>query len=261
MACIADDARGKTVLVVEDDPEVLEIALGMLAQLGYQVLVARDGASAMLIVNGPAQIDLLFSDVVMPGNMNGAELARQAKALRPGLPVLLTSGYTARALSQQHGFDQELPLLRKPYRLAEFDRAVREALTSTAAIAAPSEARSPRVLVVEDNVLVRLSTVNLLNECGFEVVADTGSGEAALQRLSELEGQVDVLFTDLGLPGISGEVLAAEAKRRQPDLRIVLATGYSRKHAAEAFDAIYLPKPFQCADLQGLRAQLSAGGS
>jgi len=110
---------GETVLVVEDDEAVLTMAVESLADLGYRVLVAHDGPEALAIVNGPERIDILFSDIVMPGGINGAQLAIEARRLRPGIKVLLTSGYTAAALTNQHGLPEELPVLSKPYRRDE----------------------------------------------------------------------------------------------------------------------------------------------
>jgi hypothetical protein len=83
--------------------------------------------------------------------------------------VLLTSGYTAHALSEEHGIVDEFPLLPKPYRVAELGRALRGALAPCQA-PANANSKAPRVLVVEDDMFVRLSAVTLLRECGFEVV-------------------------------------------------------------------------------------------
>jgi DNA-binding LytR/AlgR family response regulator len=83
------------------------------------VLVAHDGREALAIVNGPERIDILFSDIIMPGGINGAQLAIEARRLRPDIKVLLTSGYTAAALSNEHGLPEELPVLSKPYRRDE----------------------------------------------------------------------------------------------------------------------------------------------
>jgi CheY-like chemotaxis protein len=252
-------AKGETVLMVEDDQEVLEIALEMLRGLNYSVLVARDAQEALDVLRGPERVDLLFSDVVMPRGMNGAELARLARALRPELPVLLTSGYTARALSEEHGIADDFPLLPKPYRVAELACALRGALAPREA---PATAKSkPRVLVVEDDVFVRLSAVTLLGECGFDVVGDAANSEAALARLAELQtdGGVDVLFTDIGLPGMDGRALATEASRRHPHLQIVLATGYAREaDGGDDGDVIHLGKPYHRAELTRLREQVTA---
>jgi len=107
---------GETVLVVEDDEPVLKMAVESLKELGYRVLTAQDAAQALAILQGDDSIDILFSDVVMPGGMNGVQLAVETRRLRPRVKVLLTSGYTAAALAAQHGLEANLPLLEKPYR-------------------------------------------------------------------------------------------------------------------------------------------------
>jgi signal transduction histidine kinase len=106
----------ETVLVVEDDPDVLNIAVSGLLELGYDVRTATDAREALDILRSDPSIDVLFSDVVMPGGMNGAQLAMEAQQLRPDLKVLLTSGYTASALSQEHGLPEQMEVLQKPYR-------------------------------------------------------------------------------------------------------------------------------------------------
>jgi signal transduction histidine kinase/ActR/RegA family two-component response regulator len=110
---------GETVLVVEDDEAVLAMAIESLTDLGYRVLVAHDSQEALAIVKGSERIDILFSDIVMPGGINGEKLAVEARRLRPDIKVLLTSGYTAAALSNEHGLPEELPILSKPYRKDE----------------------------------------------------------------------------------------------------------------------------------------------
>jgi CheY-like chemotaxis protein len=107
---------GETVLVVEDDEDVLAMAVESLSDLGYKVLIAHDGEEALAIVRGSQQIDILFSDIVMPGGINGAQLAVEARRLRPDIKVLLTSGYTGAALRNEHGLPDDLPVLGKPYR-------------------------------------------------------------------------------------------------------------------------------------------------
>jgi signal transduction histidine kinase/CheY-like chemotaxis protein len=116
---------GETVLVVEDDPDVLNIAVKGLRDLGYDVKVATNAQAAREILLGDGSIDLLFSDVVMPGELNGAQLAVEARRIRPGLKVLLTSGYTALALSEDHGVTERMEILHKPYRREELARKLR----------------------------------------------------------------------------------------------------------------------------------------
>jgi len=253
----AASASGEAILLVEDDADVRQIALGMLSGLGYRVVVARDGLAALEILEGSQHLDLLFTDVVMPRGMSGAELAERAGRLRPGLPVLLASGYAARALSEEHGVAEEMPLLRKPYRIGELARAVRSALAASKPAAATQAGDGClRVLVVEDDVFVRLSAVTLLNEVGFTVVADAGNAEAALARLTQLRGGVDVLFTDVGLPGMDGHALAEEARRRVPAIRVVFATGYASEGATGEDGDIVVAKPFHRSDLEELRRAL-----
>jgi len=100
------------VLLVEDDPTVLTLTLDMLTGLGYQVVTATNANEALEIIQSDAQIDVLFSDVVMPGGISGVGLARTARDLRPDLKVLLTSGYVGEGAVLETA---EFPLLDKPY--------------------------------------------------------------------------------------------------------------------------------------------------
>ena len=108
-------AEGEVILVVEDEPAVLDMAVESLGELGYRTLTATRAAEALDRLRGPERVDILFSDVVMPGGMNGVQLSVEARRLRPGLRVLLASGYTASALGED-GVPSDLPLLSKPYR-------------------------------------------------------------------------------------------------------------------------------------------------
>ena len=116
----------ETVLVVEDNPEVRELAVTAINDLGYRVLTAADGPSAMKIIRRKGQIDLLFSDVVMPGGMNGFDLIGKARGVRSGLKALVTSGY---ANVHRPGSDRpDVPLLLKPYRRVDLAKSIRSAL-------------------------------------------------------------------------------------------------------------------------------------
>jgi two-component system, NtrC family, sensor kinase len=110
-------AKHARVLVVEDDEAVLETARTVIAELGYTTLAARNGAEALAILKRDEPIDLLFSDIVMPGGMSGIALAREARQLRQDIKVLLTSGYDASVAERQGagGFD----ILPKPYRQSQ----------------------------------------------------------------------------------------------------------------------------------------------
>ncbi|WP_423794563.1 MASE4 domain-containing protein [Methylobacterium durans] len=117
-------AAGEVVLVVEDEPAVLEMAVESLGELGYRTLTATRASEALQRLDGPERVDILFSDIVMPGGMNGVQLSVEARRLRPGLRVLLTSGYTGAALDGQ-GVPDDLPLLSKPYRRDELANKLR----------------------------------------------------------------------------------------------------------------------------------------
>jgi signal transduction histidine kinase/CheY-like chemotaxis protein len=119
-------ASGETVLLVEDDEQVLDMAIESLEELHYKVVVAHNAREALDHLKGSERIDILFSDVVMPGGMNGAQLAAEARHLRPGLKVLLTSGYVAEA--NDHGLGLDVPVLNKPYRRDELARTLRVVL-------------------------------------------------------------------------------------------------------------------------------------
>jgi CheY-like chemotaxis protein len=116
--------RNQTVLVVDDNKEVREVTILMLDSLGYCVLGAADAIEALTIINS-VRIDLLVSDVVMPG-IDGFELARRARALRPGLPIIVMSGYTA--MPSEAPRTSEFPILRKPFLRAEVAGKIRDAL-------------------------------------------------------------------------------------------------------------------------------------
>jgi signal transduction histidine kinase len=103
------------ILVVEDDPTVLALTMDMLSGLGYRVTTATNAAEALEVIHSPAEIDLLFTDVVMPGGVSGVSLARTAREIRPDLRVLLTSGFVGEGAVIENA---EFPLLDKPYEIA-----------------------------------------------------------------------------------------------------------------------------------------------
>ncbi|MCC2980834.1 PAS domain-containing protein [Sphingomonas sp. IC4-52] len=118
----------ETVLVVEDDDEVRETAVALLSELGYHVLKSRDALSALNVIESGIAIDLLFTDVVMPGPLRSPELARKAKERLPQLSVLFTSGYTENAIVHHGRLDPGVELLSKPYTREALARKVRHVL-------------------------------------------------------------------------------------------------------------------------------------
>jgi CheY-like chemotaxis protein len=114
----------ETILVVEDDEALRDYTTEVLRELGYEILEAHDGPSALLILERSG-VDLMFTDVVMPGGLNGRELADEAIRRRPGLKVLFTTGYTRNAIVHHGRLDSGVHLIGKPYSLAELSAKVR----------------------------------------------------------------------------------------------------------------------------------------
>jgi signal transduction histidine kinase/CHASE3 domain sensor protein/DNA-binding NarL/FixJ family response regulator len=264
----------ETILVVEDDAAVRRATVEILGDLGYRVLEAEDGESAFARLAEHGPVDLLFTDVVMPGTMSSRELARQAQARYPGLAVLFTSGYTENAIIHHGRLDDDVLLISKPYGKDELAHKVRSALATArratpasrgdgadrrAAPAAPirlERAAAARpgaltVLLVEDEPLIRLATIDQLEELGHRAIG-TATAKEALRVLEERD-DVDVLLTDLGLPGMNGGELAVEARRRKPALHVVIASGRTSPvdgSLAALTDAIHLNKPYLVEELR-----------
>ena len=118
-------AQGETVLVVEDDPEVRTLSVALWRSFGYEIVEAADGESALKILDSAPRVNLLFTDVVLPGGMSGPQLAMEVRNRFPGIAVLYTSGYTDLVNVDQSAFDEDTELLQKPYRKADLARKVR----------------------------------------------------------------------------------------------------------------------------------------
>jgi PAS domain S-box-containing protein len=132
----AQEGGQECILVVEDDRMVREHVVAQLNNLGYRTLAAADAAAALALLDGGAEPDLLFTDVIMPGGINGRLLADQALRRRPGLKVLFTSGYTETAIVHHGRLDPGVLLLAKPYRKIDLARMVRKALEAAPPAAA-----------------------------------------------------------------------------------------------------------------------------
>jgi signal transduction histidine kinase len=122
------EGGSETIMVVEDDAEVRVGAVEVLESLGYRVLEAANADHALELLEKSAEIDLLFTDVVMPGSLKAAELARRAKQLFPHIAVLFTSGYTETAALENRELDPGAQLLSKPYRREDLARKIRAML-------------------------------------------------------------------------------------------------------------------------------------
>jgi PAS domain S-box-containing protein len=121
---------GGTVLVVDDEVDLLDIALAYLADMGFTAFKAIDGASALEVLAQHSEIDLMVTDIVMPGGMNGVELVQRARDLCPDLKIIYSSGFPAEALAEKSMPLVDGPLLRKPYQRAEFVAIVNRTMES-----------------------------------------------------------------------------------------------------------------------------------
>ena len=225
--------RSESILVVEDDDMVRASAVSMLRDLGYACMHASDGDQALEMIKSGIKIDLLFTDVIMPGAVKSRDLAQAAQTLRPGLPVLFTSGYTDNAIVHQGRLDEGVQLLSKPYSRDDLARKIRSVLKTARRV----------VLVVEDDPLVRMSAVDMIEALGFSPL-QAEDGPSALKILDSDE-RIDVLFTDVGLPGMRGHELAALARKRRADLKVVFASGYGDGDDGAVPDATHLGKPYE----------------
>ena len=267
----------ETVLVVEDDAEVRGTVVELLSDLGYRVLKAVDAQSALNVIESGIPIDILFTDVVMPGTLKSPELARKARERLPDIAVLFTSGYTENSIVHGGRLDKGVELLSKPYTREALARKFRHVLANQrqrrmAVSGAPrdmpgrdaktTDEPTPRplhdgrtILLVEDDDLIRANTAETLQEAGF-VVVHAVTAEEAMTALQT--AQIDVLVTDLNLPGESGIELAKRSRQLRPSLSVVFATGDGGM-AAEAADlnAALLTKPYTADRLiAAIRGQL-----
>ena len=234
----------ETILVVEDDQRVQATVVELLSGLGYAVLKASNAEQALAVVESDRHIDLLFTDMVMPGSLRSPEMVRRAVQIRPALKVLYTSGYTQNAIVHGGRLDPGVELLSKPYSRQQLAHKIRQVLGNSdveatepeapeatdtrpdaGAHAAPRSARKPRrlrILVVEDDASLLDAVCELLTLIGSSPQRST----TAAQALNILQaGAVDVLLTDIALPDMSGIELAQRAFQVHSELRIVFASG------------------------------------
>ena len=274
----------ETILVVEDDEDVRGTVVDLLSELGYRVLRAKEAQSALAIVESGVPIDLLFTDVVMPGPLSSPQLARKARERLPNIAVLFTSGYTDNAIVHGGRLDDGVDLLSKPYSREAMARKIRNVLRNQPRgqlapaaeppslpplpEASPDLSRlSARVLLVDDDAMVRFTTADMLTYLGH-TVTEAGDATDALRLLSEQA--FDVIVTDISLPDLSGDELAMRALALQPGLRVIFATGYDAlpedsDHQALA-GAMLLRKPYNKERIEeamnaAMAARLAAGAA
>jgi len=256
----------ETILVVEDDDDVRATSSELLRELGYTVLEANNADNAIAIVNSGIRLDMLFTDVVMPGNLRSPELARLSRQRLPELKVLFTSGYTRNAIVHEGRLDEGVELIAKPFTREALAIKVRSVLdqelgeNSSAKHSPVMPAEEPipaaetgdrsdspvaplRILLIEDEALIACMTEDMLISMGHQVDV-VGSVSKAQDALHSAE--YDLVITDLGLPDGSGSEIVSLVLAEHPDTRLIVASGGSSdfEPSDSAGRAAMLLKPY-----------------
>jgi PAS domain S-box-containing protein len=247
----------ETILVAEDDDEVRATVVETLSDLGYSVLKASSAEAALVIVESGILIDVLFTDVVMPGGMKSTELAKRAKERQPDIAVLYTSGYTENSIVHGGRLDAGVELLSKPYTREALARKMRHVLGNraqrvqvrTQKTTVPKVPEHPNptlnVLLVEDDALIRMNTAEMLTDLGHSVL-EAGSAKEALMLAQK---SFDLLVTDIGLPDLSGYELVRELGNAGRVFKVIFASGQSRQIEETLSGAFLVTKPYSQEDL------------
>ncbi|HJY42063.1 MAG TPA: response regulator, partial [Steroidobacteraceae bacterium] len=239
----------EVVLVVEDDHDVRLFTTESLRDLGFTVLEASDGPSALKQLEQHPEVQLLFTDVGLPG-INGAQLVAAARERRPDIKVLFTTGYARNAIVHQGRLDQGVELITKPFTRAQLAARIRDVLDVPVV-----SSRRPVALVIEDEALVRMFILDQLQDLGFDVI-EAGNASEGL-RAARSHQRVDVAIVDRGLPDRDGLEVVAELRTQLPSLPVIVATGYGDlpEHAALRNDPHirFMSKPY---DVDGLTSAL-----
>lgn len=281
--------EGRTILLVEDEPAILATTIAMLEHQGYRVIPAGGPVEAIEMATTHREpIDLLITDVVMP-HMNGRDLARELMVIHPELECLFMSGYTADVIAHRGVLDAGVHFVPKPFSLIQLSMAIGRALglmsrsgepgvaerrnTEPGEIPgkpAPDEAHaptelevvpaqeagetpsvSPTVLVVEDEPSLLYFARFALERHGYRVLSATTPSEAL--GIVASEGEIDLLFTDITLPEMSGVDLADRLGVLIPGLRLLFASGHSREvlpvQSAGGRPTHFLHKPYSIEEL------------
>lgn len=262
-------ASSETILVVEDDAVVRSTAVETLREFGFTVLEAVNAERALAIIESGAKVDLLFTDVVMPGKLRSPELARRAKQILPDIGVLFTSGYTENAIVHSGRLDDGVELLSKPYsndqlfakigrvmaKLRKADTALQTDKENQDQSQAAAESGALRVLVVEDEILIRMNLAEMLGELGAEVqeagcLSDAHAAFAA--------GDFDIVITDISLPDGSAEQWVTELVTAGHQ-GVIISSGHPpegelARQIAAKFVGV-LGKPYELSDVERCLAE------
>jgi CheY-like chemotaxis protein len=216
-----------------------------LRDLGYSVLEAPNGRTALQILESH-DVAVLFTDVGLPGGMNGRQLVEEARKRHPHLKVLFTTGYARNAIVHEGRLDPGVELLTKPFSQAALGEKLRDIIDT--------KSTQARLLLVEDELMIQMLAVDYLQEAGIKV--DTAvSANDALSKLQLIPGGVDAVIIDMGLPDRPGDALVREIRSLYPSLPVVIASGRGAEDVRELFanthSVVFVSKPYTSDDLRG----------
>jgi CheY-like chemotaxis protein len=232
-------AKHETILVVEDDKDVRSYTTETLRELGYTVLEAANGETALQLLDHHPEVSVLFTDVGLPGGVNGRRLAEEARKRCDGIKVLFTTGYARNAIVHDGRLDPGVELLPKPFTQAALAEKLRDIIDAKTTAA--------RVLVVEDETLIQMLAMEYLQEAGLKVDL-AASATDALNKLRLIPGGVDAVVLDVGLPDRNGDALVDEIRAIYPSLPLVIASGREQDNVRSLFKDVplisFVNKPY-----------------
>jgi CheY-like chemotaxis protein len=181
----------------------------------------------------------LFTDVGLPGGMNGRQLAEAARSLRRKLKVLFTTGYARNAIVHDGRLDPGVHLITKPFTFAALSQKLRDMLDANSA--------ATRILIVEDEELIQMVIAGYMEDMGFEFEL-AGSAAEAKNKMLLRNGSIDGAIVDIGLPDARGDALVSELRAMYPTLPIVVSSGYDKAAMQAKFAGArnieFLTKPY-----------------
>ncbi|NNC52477.1 MAG: PAS domain S-box protein [Erythrobacter sp.] len=260
---ITQEGNNEVILVVEDDDAVRATAVELLTNLGYKVVEAPNADSALAIIQCGISIDLLFTDVIMPGKLRSPELARLAQEKLPNLVVLFTSGYTQNAIVHAGKLDDGVELISKPYSSERLSQKIRKVLRKNARHqparwVGADEKGEPidndgetnaalRVLIIEDEPLIRMTMVEVIEGLGC-LPYEANSLKEASELIASTD--LDVVISDMSLPDGKATQLLLEVLASEPEIKVVVATGGEIPEELENQGVSVLSKPFSDGELR-----------
>ena len=242
---VARGRRGESILVVEDEEDVREHTSGIARELGYQVLEAPNGKIALDLLEQHPDVRLLFTDIGLPGGMNGRQLPDAARQRHPALKVLFTTAYARDAIVHDGRLDPGVLLITRPLTYAALAEKLRDILDTAAS--------QPRLLLVEDEGLIQMVVAEELQDLGFAVEV-AGSAADARSKLRALNAQVDAAIIDMGLPDARGDELLRDLRAMNATLPIVIASVHDEVTLRRQFEGQtglgFLSKPYTTENLR-----------